>query len=361
MRKGLKYLLLLLSVMTIGCTKENLEDCFSGVNLRFRFTLHEEPMKGNLFGQNIKHVRVYIFDESGILRQIETGQGGALSNDYVMPIDLKPGRYSLVAWASDDVEFSHSYKQLHAVDLSQKPPKYTELEVGKSRMEDLRIALDCQDAPAYPEDTKPVMDNFDDLYFGAVGTRSDDGESLYTIIPLEVKESEVVEREVELIRNTNIVRITIEGTDHLAGQNAPFKAQESLDIWANGINSSYLYNNKICPKTPSVRYLPQYSTPTANITQADIKIERLEWGTSMERRVKLNVKLKDGKTLYAGDLLSLLRQAKNGQGKNIYNNQEDLDRIYIHPIRFVIADDSGKLSVKIFIHDWEVVNVIPEL
>lgn len=172
MQKGLKYIVLLLLAMTISCTKENQEDCYFGVRLHFRFTLHEEPEKGNLFGSNIKHLKVYVFDKSGILQRIETEKGVVLTNDYVMSLDLEPGSYSIVAWACDNDDFFNTHNQRQIIDPSQASFAYKELEVGASRIEDLRILLKSESSEDYPEDTKPTEDNFDDLFFGAVGTRS---------------------------------------------------------------------------------------------------------------------------------------------------------------------------------------------
>lgn len=365
MRKGLKNVILLLAViLAIGCTKENMEDCFSGVRLCFRFTLHEEPEKGDLFGKNVGHVRVYVFDEAGILQRVEAEKGQALANSYVMSLDLQPGRYSIVAWASDNEDFFRTYNQCQIINQPNASPAYKELEVGKSRLEDLRILLESEAADGYPENIKPTVNNFDDLFFGAVGTRSNDGKSLYTILPVEVRYAEIIEYEVELIRNTNIVRITIEGLEYLAGNTKVAPAPEELfDIWATGTNTQYQYDNIICTHAPSVRNFPQYSSPAANTIQADVKVERLEWTKQSGERLKLHVNLKNGKIFYSGELLSLLTEAKDINGNYIYKNQEDLDRIYIHPIRFVIGNDSTTqdIYVKIFIHNWELMTLIPEL
>lgn len=181
---------------------------------------------------------------------------------------------------------------------------------------------------------------------------------------MEVGYSGIIEREVELIRNTNIVRITIEGLVHLTENGrVASKPEELFNIWATGANIQYLYNNAICPHTPTIRYSPQYTLPATHTVQAIVKTERLEWVKQSGERVKLHVKLKNGQTFYSGDLLSLLKEAKDINGNYIYKNQEDLDRIYIHPIRFVIGSDdiTQDLYVKIFIHNWELVTLIPEI
>lgn len=257
------------------------------------------------------------------------------------------------------MDFLRTHNQLHAVDISVNPPLYKELEIGRSRMEDLRVMLDCEEASGCPEDLKPKTNQFDDLYFGAAGTRSSDGTSRYTIVSVEVTYGEFMQREIELIRNTNIVRITIEGSEYLTDVNeAP---EDKLEIYATGRNTCYHYDNSICAQALSVRYLPQYSQTSPDLIQADLKIERLEWNQQPDP-VKLVVRLKNGSIFYSGDLQTLLVQAKNGHGASIYQNQEDLDRIYVHPIRFVIEKDGGhNLCIKIFIHNWELVTLVPEI
>lgn len=354
MLKRIKYLILSVVLLT-GCVKENRENCFSGVKLNFSFTLHEQQERGDLFGESVGSVRAYAFDESGVLARVETSDGAVLNNDYSMSMNLLEGIYTIVVWASDNNDFLNSYKQLQTIDLNANPLTFKELEIGKSRIEELRMQLGCVDAPECEDGLKPEKEGFDDLFFGAVGTRSKDGESRYTIIPVEVKSGEIIEKEVELIRNTNIVRITVEGLEYLKGDNTA-GSNASADIYLTGLNSSYCADNVLCAKAPAVYYPAQFSEPIVNSLQADIKTERLEWMPQNGRQSVLNVKFGNDVILYSGDLITLLRNAKDVDGKPVYSNQEDMDRVYVHPLKFVIGAD---MNVRVFVHNWEIVTLNP--
>lgn len=359
MRKGIKYVLLLAVLFAVSCTREELDDCISGVRLHFRFTLHEQPERGNLFGENVGNVQVYVFDGNGILQHIQAESGAVLTNDYVMTLPLAPGRYTIVAWASDNQNIFNTHNMFEIMPLAAVTPSGAELVIGKSRFEELRAGLDCEALVGYPEAIRPKTDNFDDFYYGAVGTRSSDGSDEYAIIPVEVKQAENTDCEVELIRNTNIVRITIEGAETLTGGNPIGNPEDIVDIWMTGYNTRYHFDDAVSIGTEQVRYFPQYKLVNSGTIQADVKTERLEWARSGDGQIKLYAKLRSGKVMYAGDLLDILKQAKDGRGRNIYKNQEDLDRIYIHPVRFVIGGTVSDLYISIYVHNWEVIILDP--
>lgn len=105
----MKFFLAAVLCLLAGCTRENLDDCFSGLHLKFEFTLHEYG--GNKFDNHVQVVRVYLFDSDGILQQIEEGRGAILTNSYVMRMNLLPGKYTVIAWAGSHEEFSKSYRE----------------------------------------------------------------------------------------------------------------------------------------------------------------------------------------------------------------------------------------------------------
>lgn len=89
----MKFFLAAVLCLLAGCTRENLDDCFSGLHLKFEFTLHEYG--GNKFDNHVQVVRVYLFDSDGILQQIEEGRGAILTNSYVMRMNLLPANIRL--------------------------------------------------------------------------------------------------------------------------------------------------------------------------------------------------------------------------------------------------------------------------
>ena len=73
----------------------------------------------------------------------------------------------------------------------------------------------------------------------------------------------------------------------------------------------------------------------------------------------LYIKILTGhKILLSIQLVELLKQAKDEDGNYIYRNQEDLDRIYVHPLKLSFQAD---MSLKIYVHNREIKNVKPEI
>lgn len=70
-------ILLITASLFAGCTKENTEDCFSGLRLDFYFTHHTG--NGNLFGEKVRRIHVYLFDTEGILQLHATDNGDKLN------------------------------------------------------------------------------------------------------------------------------------------------------------------------------------------------------------------------------------------------------------------------------------------
>ncbi|MGL4806097.1 MAG: FimB/Mfa2 family fimbrial subunit, partial [Bacteroidales bacterium] len=123
-------------LMMPGCTKEDMTDCFSGLRLRFNFTLHNNG--GSLFGEEVNRVRVYLFDEQEILQlyvlddsrtieysYVENGRlktiskpnlAGKLPEDYIMELNVAPGRYKVVAWGGSTKDKESTFFHGHMKD-----------------------------------------------------------------------------------------------------------------------------------------------------------------------------------------------------------------------------------------------------
>ena len=79
----------------------------------------------------------------------------------------------------------------------------------------------------------------------------------------------------------------------------------------------------------------------------------------MERPVLLYIETPDGRRIPSQpiDIVDKLRQARDPDtGEYVYNSQSDFDRIYEHPIEVRIGAD---MEIRIFIGEWEIVNVKP--
>lgn len=329
--------------MTASCIREDMSECHSSIRLRFSYTLHDEPEQGNLFGRDIRHVRAYVFNAEGVLDTIAVSNG-TLGNDYAMTLDLEPGAYRVVAWGAEGEDLLRSYRQ--------SQPSGEELIPHQSTIDDLRVALACEPTPDADGNLHPLQAQFDDLFYGAAGTRSKDGDSRYTIIPIELTSGKTEERTVELIRNTNIIRLTIKGAWN-------FDPATGIETAITGANSRYTYQNTITGDAPGVRFLPRLGQTDATTLRADINIQRLEWNRTAPEPLMLSVKeLVNDQTLLRQDLVELLKKAKDNNNNPVYRNQEDFDREYIYPITLDFADD---LTLKIYVKEWLIQTIKPEL
>lgn len=187
--------------------------------------------------------------------------------------------------------------------------------------------------------------------------RNIDGKSQQSIIPVEIKNAQTVEREVELIRNTNIIRLTVEGLQYLHPKIS--SGEDLLETWVIGTNTCYLYNNALEQNIQDVYYSAQYTQKEPAVCKADIKVQRLGWNLQDRKPMILYIKILTGhKILLSIQLVELLKQAKDEDGNYIYRNQEDPDRIYVHPLKLSFQAD---MSLKIYVHNREIKNVKPEI
>lgn len=356
------------ALLLTGCTKENMEDCFSGLKLDFYFTHHTGI--GNLFGEKVNRMRVYLFDENGILQLYAIDDGnqleysylqkgqvksvstpntwGALTNDYVMNLDQVPaGKYKVMAWAesSTGVPSTYHYGQMNATTTQDFKKEVT---LGVTTMENFHTLLKCNAASAPFPSLTPEANEIDDLWYGTVGTRHPQTDA-YSYEEVEVKNGAVTERSIDLIRNTNILKITVSGLEYLLAESTPLK------VWAVTSDGMYQSDNVVGTYAQPIHYDPFRLSTSENKVMADIKVVRL----GMERTVLLYIEAPDGRRFPSQpiEIVSKLLQARNPEtGDYVYNSQSDLDKIYEHPIEVRIGAD---LQIKIFIGEWEIVNVKP--
>lgn len=343
---------LALILLCTACIKESTEDCFTGLKLNFDFSLHT-GQPGNLFGSNVRVIRVYCFDERGILRHIQEDSGTILTNDYVMDVALEPGKYTVISWGGSRDDLFNSYHEAGRVDAAA-PTK--EVKIGETTLSQFRMIMNSIPASAIPEETQmmPTENQMDDLYYGAVGVRNTQT-SVYQLELIEVKTGIVTQRRIELIRDTNILKITVSGIEHL-GAIQP----QNFRLWTLTDNGEYQFDNAIADHTPTIRYTPYRSTPSPTTILADIKLMRLDMERHKAQPILLYIEAPDGHRFPAKpiDIVNTLLLARNPETNEfIYHSQSDFDKIYEHPIEVRIGSD---LSVRIYIGEWEIVYVKPD-
>lgn len=356
------FLLATFFFLLTGCTKENLEDCFASLKLKFTFTLHTNE-EGNRFGPDVQIVKVYFFDEQGILTHIQEEKGAALTNDYAMDVQIAPGNYTIVAWGGSQDDFYNSFHEGHMND-PQTHDYENGITIGKTTLSDFRVFLNYGIADDYPEDIMPTIDEFDDLYYGAAGTRQSET-SKYLFGKVEVRTGKANEKSIELIRNTNILKVTITGISHLRNyyrRATGIAGPEILKVWVSARNGRYKFDNSIGEYARMMRYPPIYRNVDDDSMVIDIKTMRLDMAKHRAEPMYLTILNPITNMTYPPqpiDVVNTLLQARDPKtGEYIYKSQEDFDKIYEHPFRIEISAD---LSIRIIVHEWEIIMVRPEI
>lgn len=369
-KRVFKYLLVAVLFILTSCTKENMDDCFANLKLKFTFILHTND-GDNRFGPDVQLVRVYFFDENGVLAHIQQEQGVALTNDYAMDVQIAPGKYTIIAWGGSNEDFTNSFHEGHMND-AQNHSYENGVTIGKTTLDDFRIFLNYGIADNFPEDIIPTIEEFDDLYYGAAGTRQS-GTSKYIFEKVEVRAGVANEKLIELIRNTNILKVTVTGLEYLQHYNNAFRSvvnaptsrvsgSDVLLVWASARNGRYKYDNTIGEYSRMMRYHPVYRSLDANTMVVDIKTMRLDMDKHKAEPVYLTIQNPVTGVTFPSkpiDVVNTLLQAKDPKtGEYIYQTQEDFDKIYEHPIDVEITAD---LHVKIFVQGWEIIMLYPEI
>lgn len=384
LRKHLIGLILITSaLLTSSCTKETTVDCFSGLRLQFDFTHHNAD--GSLFGPEVQRIRVYLFDEQGILqlRAIDNGRmleieylqngqikqkskinpHGELPEDYVMELDVvNPGAYKIMAWGGSSLT-TPTYFDAHMNDPVTHDFRKG-VTVGQTTMADFRMFVDFNEASDLPEDIVPVVAEIDDLWYGAYGDRNPTT-SEYSFKPLQVKSGEIAYGKIDLMKNTNIINFTVSGIEYLQQATAAHSKSSSMlgetgyKAWVISQNGRYKFDNSIGEYARSIRYTPYSSQTDENTIVTKIKILRLDMNRrSSDIATLLYFETPDGRRFPTQPIriVSTLLNARDDQGNYLYQNQADLDKIYEHPIEVKIGYD---LQVRIFTQGWEIINVTP--
>ncbi|MGL5228708.1 MAG: FimB/Mfa2 family fimbrial subunit [Bacteroidales bacterium] len=365
-------------LMMPGCTKEDMTDCFSGLRLRFNFTLHNNG--GSLFGEEVNRVRVYLFDEQEILQlyvlddgrtieysYVENGRlktiskpnlAGKLPEGYIMELNVAPGRYKVVAWGGSAKDKESTFFHGHMKD----PVTHDFIDsiiIGETTMSDFRMFLKYKVAPELPEDIIPIVSEIDDLWYGACGTRNPTT-SKYIMKDVIVRNGEITDELIDLIKNTNILKVTISGYENKLVSDVYTRINSPLKVWTTAVNGRYKIDNSIGEAGRSIRYTPHFENIDFNKMIVDIKILRID----MERHTAqpMYLTIEDpvtGKKFPEEpiDIVNTLMQARDYKGNYIYNNQADFDQEYEHPIEVKIDLD---LTVRIFVRGWKIVHISPE-
>ncbi|MCD8032524.1 MAG: FimB/Mfa2 family fimbrial subunit [Bacteroides sp.] len=212
-----------------SCLTEDLSDCIGQtVALRFVFTHHDQTEETtDLFTELVKDISVYIFDENDTyIRHIDIPQS-SLTHGHTLYINLEEGEYKITAWAN--------LLEMNALVENG----------GKTSRADYTVGV--------TETHSAVTD----LFHGSINVTMEDKD---------------VSKEIQLIRNTHIVRVM------LLGLPAPTRSpidHTGYSVAIHGKNTKFNFeNNPVAEVT--VPYTPEYSgihIDNNYIVQAEFKVQ----------------------------------------------------------------------------------------
>jgi hypothetical protein len=343
MLKRLIYLVLP-ALLAIGCDlREDLSHC-GVLRLNLKYTYNNDNVD-KLIG-HVGDIRIYVFDASETLTRIVRPTAADIERGYYELRYMPGGRYTFVAWAGSGTDIEGSgFKEVHMSDPAAHN-RTGNVTVGETTLEELYMMIDYDTLPTeILGDVAPKSHDFVDLFHASVEN-------------FEVKPAESQTVDFDFIRNTNVLKVTVTGIQHLS-TGAGRAVDAPLSIYAVGRNGRYKWDNTIDPHARLVRYEPPYSSLTDTQMKVDIKTVHLDLSRHIDDPVNLHL---TDLTTRAGipdqplDIIAAIRQVKDAQGNYLYRTQEAIDREYEFPIDIVILDPglSGDITIKIFIKEWEI-------
>lgn len=342
---------LLMTLLLVGCNlSEDLTDC-GILRLNLSFTYNSEQTDN--LETEVRDVNFYIFDDatSLLVRKVEA-TASDIARGYTEVRDLPAGKYTIVAWggSSEDL-LSSGFMEIEMDDAADH--SYRDLwDDDETLIDDFYMMIDHDLLPD-PEvlgDLAPKTDGFDDLFYDVAAG-------------VEVKQITNQTVDFDFIRNSNLLKVTITGLEHLATYNPSRAAagEQPLQVYVVGKNGRYMWDNTIDPYARLVRYEPPCTSLDANTMVVDIKTLHLDLArhTAADPIQLYVVNPATGNDMiYPLDVMDAIGQVKDDAGNYLYQTQEAIDREYEYPIDISILAD---LSVHVFINDWEIINLTPNM
>lgn len=345
-----------------GCTDEDMSYCPEpgpGIILKYRYDLNMDY--ADKFADRVENLQAFIFDSVGILKDTLTPPviKGVIIPGWERRVNIALGRYSILTWAGSNNFRDHfiTVPGHHAT-----PEFLKKVEIGKTKLSELRIYLDCismLDEFGYI----PHQADIKDLYHGLIQN-------------VTVVEDQLTTVTTPLVKNTNTIRISIEGLSYV---NSPDNPDEFI-VEITGRNSHYKYDNTINEEARNVTYTTYDRLIEGDVFQSKTKTLRLmkldsdPFDCSL---LLLNIKHISSGVIICKDInlvdiiLSGKIPARDAQGNYIVDengNQiyttpslEYLDRQDVFDLKFTISESpyDNRLIVTVFVNDWKITNIYP--
>ena len=302
-------------------------DC--GVYYRIRFRYDYNIKFADAFAYEVNSIALYVFDENDVLvEQIATTDKQALSSGtFEIPLELDPGKYTLMAWGGLMNEESF--------DL------LPDTKIHQTRREELQVKMHRQ----YDENGKAkVSEDLLPLFHGTKSLEVTDIPGTYT-------------ETVPLMKNTNTIRILLH---ELSGNEVD---ADKFIFEINDDNGLYDWDNTILDDEMITYSAWHQSNGTADVDDGDVKaitsvnvalaeltIGRMRAGDSPVLHIRNRETGEDVFRIPVADYALLVK----GYYREKMGNQEYLDRQDEYTMTFFL-DEGEWVSSVIYINSWRVV------
>ena len=310
-----------------GLIFEGEGDC--GVYYRIRFKYDYNIKFADAFANEVNSVALYVFDQNNILvNQIATTDKAALSSGaFEIPLELTPGKYTLLAWGGLMNEESF--------DL------LAETTIGQTKLEQLQVKM-CRQHNS--DGVATVSEDLLPLYHGTMPLEVTDVPGTYT-------------QTMSLVKNTNVIRILLH---EISGHDVD---ADKFIFEINDSNGLYDWNNTLLADEMITYSAWHQSTGTAdmedgdvravttvNVALAELTIGRMRAGISPVLHIKSRETGEDVFRIPLADYALLVK----GNYRQGMGDQEYLDRQDEYTMTFFL-DEGEWVSSVIYINSWRVV------
>ena len=314
-------------------------DCDPHFKVGFRYDMNMKFV--DAFSTEVKSVSLYVFDSAGkFVKSFESTVDAMASNNYMMDVDLAPGKYSLLAWCGLN-------DGLHSYDVPTLTP-------GSSTMQELKNTLKRQAT----DDGTAVVGEIDQLYHGIAEADFPDEEGVHTAI-------------VPLMKDTNRVKVVLQNLSEDSAMGV-----DDYKIFITAENGKLDYDNSLM-KDELLTYVPYFTQEGAseiivttrdeqptdgkmyNLLMSEMNLSRLvkNWQTPY----KLHITDADGNNIITVSLVELFLLVKGKENQSM-DDQEYLDREDDYNMTFFLYDAGGPdeekktyVGAEIIINGWNVV------
>ena len=302
-------------------------DC--GVYYRIRFKYDYNIKFADAFANEVNSVALYVFDENDVLvEEIATTDKEALSSgSFEIPLELEPGKYTLLAWGG--LMNEESFDML------------AQTESGMTKLQELQVRMhrqyDDQDNAKVSEDLLP-------LFHGTM--------------PLEVTSVPGTYTEtMSLMKNTNVIRILLH---EMSGEEMD---ADKFIFEINDDNGFYDWDNTLLDDE-MITYSAWHqqtgsaevedgnvkATTSVSVALAELTIGRMRAGSSPVLHIRNRETGEDVFRIPVADYALLV---KGNYRKNM-GDQEYLDRQDEYTRTFFL-DEGEWVSSVVYINSWRVV------